>query len=166
MNNWELASRICDGDIQGLESRSIYDGGNRFYAILGSMVVDLDSTEISLVGIILHSVWRCGKQTDRINRLKTALNAVEMLIRKVGEVTVESGVSGDNVNHPNHYNRGTIECIDALPSILDGLDATGGFYIGNFIKYIWRWKGKNGLEDLNKAKWYLSKYIERYGGVM
>ena len=35
---------------------------------------------------------------------------------------------------------------------------------GNAIKYLWRWKQKNGVEDLRKAKWYISRLIENLGG--
>ena len=33
------------------------------------------------------------------------------------------------------------------------------FCIGNAIKYLWRWKHKNGLEDLRKAQWYISRVL-------
>ena len=51
-----------------------------------------------------------------------------------------------------------IECIDAIRAAL-GV----GFkeYLqGNILKYIWRHKYKNGVEDLNKARWYLDRLIE------
>ena len=35
-----------------------------------------------------------------------------------------------------------------------------GFHEGNIVKYISRWKDKNGVEDLKKAKWYLDRLIE------
>ena len=63
----------------------------------------------------------------------------------------------DMVNHPPHYNKNEIETIDAIES------ATGeGFehYLqGNIIKYLWRYRYKNGSEDLKKAQWYLDKLI-------
>ena len=65
----------------------------------------------------------------------------------------------DNVEHPSHYCRGGIECIDAIEASL-GKDEFAGFLRGNIIKYVWRYKDKNGLEDLKKAQWYLNKLIE------
>ena len=64
----------------------------------------------------------------------------------------------DMVNHPPHYNQRGIECIDAIEAATDlGFE----YYLqGNIIKYMWRYKYKNGVEDLNKAKWYLDKLIE------
>ena len=64
----------------------------------------------------------------------------------------------DNVNRPIHYRKGKVECIDAIKS------ATGDgyqFYLqGNIIKYMWRFNHKNGLEDLQKAQWYLSELMK------
>ena len=34
------------------------------------------------------------------------------------------------------------------------------FFEGNIVKYVTRWKDKNGIEDLKKAKQYLDKLIE------
>ena len=63
----------------------------------------------------------------------------------------------DMVNKPPHYNNGDIETIDAIQSALgDGFE----FYLqGNILKYIWRYRHKNNLEDLKKAQWYLNKLI-------
>ena len=64
----------------------------------------------------------------------------------------------DMVNNPRHYNESGIECIDALQAMLgDGFEA---YLQGNIAKYLWRYKYKNGTEDLKKAQWYLSKLIE------
>ena len=63
----------------------------------------------------------------------------------------------DMVNSPRHYNESGIECIDALEAMLgDGFEP---YLQGNISKYLWRYKYKNGLEDLKKAQWYLNKLI-------
>ena len=64
----------------------------------------------------------------------------------------------DMVNHPPHYNKAGIETIDAIQAMTgDGFE----FYLqGNIMKYLWRYRYKNGVEDLKKAEWYLSKLIE------
>lgn len=64
----------------------------------------------------------------------------------------------DMVNHPPHYNTGNIEVIDYIEDSLK--DAFPDYCIGNVIKYISRYKHKNGFEDLNKAMWYLNRAIE------
>tara|TARA_R100001377_G_scaffold14108_1_gene7179 strand:- start:183 stop:479 length:297 start_codon:yes stop_codon:yes gene_type:complete len=66
----------------------------------------------------------------------------------------------DMVNSPLHYNESGIECIDALQAMLgEGFEA---YLQGNIAKYLWRFKYKNGVEDLKKAQWYLNKLIEVY----
>ena len=65
----------------------------------------------------------------------------------------------DAIN-PNHYKQGKVECIDALESATEGLQGIEAVCTANAIKYLWRWKRKNGIEDLNKAKWYINHLIE------
>lgn len=64
----------------------------------------------------------------------------------------------DSINQPEHYNAGGIECIDAIRAAMSQV-AFEGFLQGNIIKYIWRYRHKNGLEDLKKAQWYLTLLI-------
>ena len=70
----------------------------------------------------------------------------------------------DKVNHPTHYTGGKIECIDAIESATVNLTGIEAVCTGNAIKYLWRWKHKNGAEDLHKAKWYINRLIESLGG--
>lgn len=59
-----------------------------------------------------------------------------------------------SVNHPSHYNQGTMEVIDAI----EGLKLD--FNAGNVLKYMARHQYKaNPLEDLKKAEWYLHRLI-------
>ena len=55
---------------------------------------------------------------------------------------------------PSHYKQGFIEVIDFI------LDQSMDYLEGNVVKYVSRYKYKNGLEDLQKAKWYIEKLIE------
>ena len=67
-------------------------------------------------------------------------------------------LEADMVNSPPHYNQAGVECIDAIRAATDEGDE---YYLqGNIIKYLWRYRYKNGVEDLEKAKWYLEKLIE------
>ena len=65
-----------------------------------------------------------------------------------------------HVNHPAHYNQGGVECIDALKAATVGLEGIQAFCAANAIKYIWRFKDKNGAEDLDKAMWYIQRLKE------
>ena len=63
------------------------------------------------------------------------------------------------VDHPGHYNQGDIECIDAIAVACKNLSGLEAFCTGNAIKYLWRWKAKGGVQDLQKAQWYINKLI-------
>lgn len=66
----------------------------------------------------------------------------------------------DNVNNPVHYCHSSIECIDAMQAAF-GTEALKSFCIGNAFKYIWRMNYKGSTkEDVEKAIWYLKKWIE------
>lgn len=65
----------------------------------------------------------------------------------------------EKVNHPKHYNAGKIECIEFIEDQGFG----EGFCLGNAMKYIARAGKKDPatkIEDLKKARWYLSRQIE------
>ena len=64
----------------------------------------------------------------------------------------------DKVNHLTHYTSTKIETIDIIQDKLTA-EAFEGFCIGNVLKYLTRYRQKNGLEDLQKARWYLDKII-------
>ena len=62
----------------------------------------------------------------------------------------------DSVNHPDHYTSQKIECIEVIEML--NMD----FRLSNVIKYIWRHREKNGIEDLKKAQWYLDRFIKKH----
>ena len=86
-----------------------------------------------------------------MTRLRKILNSYKSKVVKIVK---------DNVNHPSHYTQGAIECIDAIKEATKGLFGIEAVCTGNIIKYVWRWKFKNGVEDLHKADWYLQRLIK------
>lgn len=65
----------------------------------------------------------------------------------------------DNVNHPPHYTKTEIECIDAIKAAL-GADGFHAYCKGQVIKYLWRAEHKNNrIEDLRKAQWYMDRIV-------
>jgi hypothetical protein len=66
----------------------------------------------------------------------------------------------DNVN-PSHYKQGEVECIDALEAATVNLRGIDAVCTANAIKYLWRWREKNGVEDLEKSIWYIKKMIRK-----
>ena len=81
---------------------------------------------------------------------------------KAIESYIDEVEDDDNVDHPEHYTQGDVECFDALKSALDESELRG-YLKGNILKYVWREQHKNGLEDLKKAAWYLEQLIEFAG---
>lgn len=67
----------------------------------------------------------------------------------------------DMVNHPPHYisPNGQIEVIDVIEAFTSDLQGIEAVCTANAIKYICRWPHKNGIQDLEKAKWYIDKLI-------
>ena len=62
----------------------------------------------------------------------------------------------DLVNNPPHYKQhpSGVECIRITEHM--------SFCLGNAVKYIWRADLKsNAIEDLQKARWYIDREIER-----
>jgi hypothetical protein len=66
----------------------------------------------------------------------------------------------DAVAKPKHYNQGSIEAIEYIRQQLGS--GLCNYYEGSVLKYMHRYKYKNGLEDLKKARWYLERLIEEY----
>lgn len=70
---------------------------------------------------------------------------------------MEQEYKGSTIDHPVYYNTGTIECIDFIE------DQNLNFHLGNACKYICRAGKKDEdkiIEDLEKAVWYLNRYIQ------
>lgn len=67
----------------------------------------------------------------------------------------------DAVNSPPHYTShpSGVECIEITEHF--------PFCIGNAIKYVWRagLKSPDAIQDLEKARWYLAREIERLKGL-
>lgn len=77
-----------------------------------------------------------------------------------GTIVVPPPFQKDMVNSPAHYTQGNIECIEAIAEVVKNLDGMEAMCTGNAIKYLWRWKHKNGVEDLKKAVWYIQRMID------
>lgn len=66
---------------------------------------------------------------------------------------------GDAVHHPSYYLKGGMECIDVIAAATSNLSGMEAVCTGNAIKYLWRWKEKNGVQDLKKAREYMDMLI-------
>jgi predicted transcriptional regulator len=103
---------------------------------------------------------------DFCEELKPAIQSFNELfetraIKPINEKTVNEIKRTVNYDAttPSHYQGKTIQVFDVLNEFLTP-EANQGFYVGNIIKYVVRFKGKNGKEDLLKASEYLNKLID------
>ena len=65
------------------------------------------------------------------------------------------------VSHPSHYqSKSGLEVIDVIAAFTEGLEGIEAVDTGNVIRYICRWKDKNGVQDLEKAMWYIQHLID------
>lgn len=99
----------------------------------------------------------CGKECATYNT-KTCSCFIPADIFKKQEKQ-ETPKTSDNVEHPSHYCQGGIECIKAIEASMTP-EGFQDYCKGNVLKYTWRWREKNGLEDLKKAQVYLGWMIE------
>lgn len=70
-------------------------------------------------------------------------------------------IPNDPVNHPNHYiAESGMESIDVIKSFTADLQGFEAVATANALKYLMRWKNKNGKQDLKKARWYIEELID------
>lgn len=74
----------------------------------------------------------------------------------------------DPVNKPKHYTQikawvtgklREIEAINIIKALCKRLPGGEAALYFNVMKYMWRYPDKNGLQDLEKARWYLDALI-------
>ena len=106
----------------------------------------------------------CGfysRVTDRCHSPAKCLCGVKYLVSQEATEHVEPPLASP-VN-PAHYKQGTIECYDAIASMLSQ-EELRGYLRGNSLKYRWRYRQKGGVTDLEKAGWYEAKLLEMERG--
>ena len=96
--------------------------------------------------------------TPKKHRLEKIADAIHEGAKEAGVKFASSVNHFDKVNSPSHYNTGKIEVIDYIEDQLTP-EEYKGYLEGNVIKYVSRYKHKNGAEDLRKAEWYLKRLI-------
>jgi len=73
--------------------------------------------------------------------------------RELNSIEEDESVNNDPIS-PQHYQQGKIQVIDFIT------DQQFDWLEGNIIKYISRYKTKNGIEDLKKAEFYIKRLID------
>ena len=125
---------VCDvADLAGLEA-------DYSDTMLGWSASDLTSGKGPMLSHVGGGPYRVFMPTERY----------------IGRIAV----SKEAVNHPDHYQAETgMEVIDVMEAFTFDLKGIEAVDTSNVIKYICRWKKKNGLQDLKKARWYLEHLI-------
>ena len=89
--------------------------------------------------------------------------ALEPLPKEDRAIKMPESSKHDNVNCPKHYCKGGVESIAFVKAAVSNLSGFEAVCVANIIKYAWRYKEKNGLEDVMKARKYLEWLIEEVG---
>lgn len=81
--------------------------------------------------------------------------------RTLPDQAFHTTIEQDVINKPSHYQgKNGMEAIDVVRNFIGKLKGVSAFYWGNSMKYLLRFQGKNGLEDLKKARKNLDWLIE------
>ena len=103
---------------------------------------------------------QCWREAIKDIKFRDDIEAERDFVEAINKQPI---IVSDSVNHPSHYTHGKIETIDKIEDVL-GLEGFQAYCVGNAIKYLDRYKLKNGFEDIKKAKRYLEFYIEKTEG--
>lgn len=102
-----------------------------------------------------------GDIEDALSKTAGTKDPQDVETEKTPETTATGDPQGereDMVNHPPHYQMaGGLEVIDIIEAATKDLVGMDAVCTANAIKYILRWKHKGGIEDVEKAIWYLRK---------
>ena len=87
---------------------------------------------------------------------------IKLKAEQVKEIPIIKKIPTANVTRPNHYKGKNLECVQAIDEILlmNNSQGVSAYYLSNIVKYIWRYKNKNGIQDLQKAKKCIELLIE------
>lgn len=143
---------VTENNFEGLEL-------GKYYTVVGITPTDDVGVLYSVVGesdkIIHHTI-------DRFDfcRINDGRNVASLYIndKPIADATIKN----DKINHPKHYTQYRCEVLDIIEDATKELSGGKAVCLGNVIKYVLRYQFKNGVEDLEKAKFYLEKLISYY----
>ena len=105
----------------------------------------------------------CAAPAYRVNWSKVN-HKVNVIAYQISRDYAENGevikCESDAFGESHRYNRGNIECIDIIKEMTADKSGLEAFYVGNVVKYLYRYKDKNRMADVIKARNYLNKIIE------
>lgn len=110
--------------------------------------------ELRVIGNVYEGIYETMTDEEAIRQIENT-EVHHKLLRLTNH---QEPKEPDNVNHPSHYTQGGIETVDYIKAKLTK-EQFEGYCIGNVFKYVSRYRYKGGVEDLKKARWYLTKLI-------
>lgn len=154
---------------------SIQRSGNNYAVMVKEECrIDILRTENDLFRIfhcnvdnVLNNYMPCGLEWDitELDNIGSEPISAEQVLSKYKNQPIEFyrpskiNMTHDPIKSPAHYTGGKIECIEAISEATKGLEGSEAYNTGAAMKYLWRWKRKNGMEDLKKARWHIEKLI-------
>lgn len=133
-----------------------------------NLPAEFEFRNIGLADVVFEAMFQDGsylikeKGSNQLPRIYST-SSVITYIQEKNWILINDDVAEDIINKPSHYHKNEIDVVGYLEKHfpLEGeFTVSEGFYIGNTIKYVSRYKEKNGLEDLEKAAFYLGKLID------
>lgn len=150
---------------QLLEARDVQNGKepikNNKQVVRELMGKGLSAKEISeKTDLSLNTAYTYMSQIRKEKNGKAEVKAEPKPAKKAEKLNGQAKKKVDMVNHPPHYKQGKFETIDVIMDVTQHLGGREGYLVGNIIKYLSRYHFKNGVEDVEKAQWYLNKLLE------
>jgi len=126
---------------------------------IGEFITDTPS--VKKIKVPAERLTPQPKKVSEVMQQPTKAPVEQIEAKPINEKTVEEIKATVNYDAttPSHYQGKSLQVFDVLNEFLT-IEANQGFYVGNVIKYVVRFKEKNGKEDLLKAREYLNKLID------
>lgn len=136
-------------------------GGKAVTSIYGeeddmTISVDCKNTKCTKSVSIKCNISNLGKSMEIVQKVWNEYNTIDDCNT---ENNKPCSKEKDNVNHPDHYCQGGMECWDEMELVF-GKNVVKHWCLCNVWKYRKRALLKGGQEDLDKADVYMKKYQE------
>ena len=138
------------GEVNGL---ALFSG--QYYFSLNEIMLDLTKNQAK--GFILE--WQeAGVEFNIGLENQKHINYLSYIMGARYDMIAGDNSLKESINHPMHYG-GENDTYETI-KVIEAWEMD--FIEGNILKYLRRYKKKNGLEDLQKSLWYLEYLINKY----
>lgn len=126
---------------------------NTIHVNVGSKTWDKYMEELNKEGYVVGDITMSKEESKEESKVVSGVKIFQ------GTDADLAKIAKDMINHPSHYNQFSREVIDTMQGVSTPEEFKGYLKL-NAIKYLSRYQGKNGVEDLDKAIWYVTKLKE------